>query len=418
MDFDSDRREEIIQYVYGKYGRKNAAQVANVISYRPKAAVRDMAKALGYSTGQQDAWSRQVERWGAVVSTDDHDIPGPGRRARRAAAHLPAAPRHPLGRHGAHRPAGRRGVPHRARPQGEPHRAAVGQGRLRVDGPREVRPAGARHARRAAVHLRPRARAHRRGVGARDDPEGGGGRLRHALPRRLDRGVPGREPRADGHAPPAAAALLLRPRRRDRAHPARAGAGRRRAPLHPPAHRRGAGELPASEARARARPHARGAALPGAAHADGGRRGQLQRRRRRPAAPRDGVEARRREDRAAALEALRGHGRERHRARGGRFDLRQDRGVRELRLRREPRAELRPARLRELVAEAALPRRVPRRAPARPAHGLLLAADAHRRRQAARRGDAAARHPAVGRGRGARGDRRRRGRGPRRWPAR
>jgi error-prone DNA polymerase len=77
VDFDSDRREEIIQYVYGKYGRQNAAQVANVISYRPKVAVRDMAKALGYSTGQQDAWSRQVERWGAVVSTDDHDIPAP-----------------------------------------------------------------------------------------------------------------------------------------------------------------------------------------------------------------------------------------------------------------------------------------------------------------------------------------------------
>ncbi|HEY6801222.1 MAG TPA: error-prone DNA polymerase, partial [Agromyces sp.] len=75
VDFDSDRREEIIQYVYDKYGRQNAAQVANVISYRPKVAVRDMAKALGYSTGQQDAWSRQVERWGAVVSTDDHDIP-------------------------------------------------------------------------------------------------------------------------------------------------------------------------------------------------------------------------------------------------------------------------------------------------------------------------------------------------------
>src|SRR5918993_522551 len=75
VDFDSDRREEIIQYVYDKYGRQNAAQVANVISYRPKVAVRDMAKALGYSTGQQDAWSRQVERWGAVVETDDHDIP-------------------------------------------------------------------------------------------------------------------------------------------------------------------------------------------------------------------------------------------------------------------------------------------------------------------------------------------------------
>ncbi|MBC7723996.1 MAG: error-prone DNA polymerase, partial [Burkholderiaceae bacterium] len=75
VDFDSDRREEVIQYVYGKYGRENAAQVANVITYRPKFAVRDMAKALGHSPGQQDAWSKQVERWGATVSSEDHDIP-------------------------------------------------------------------------------------------------------------------------------------------------------------------------------------------------------------------------------------------------------------------------------------------------------------------------------------------------------
>ncbi|WP_375399384.1 error-prone DNA polymerase [uncultured Amnibacterium sp.] len=77
VDFDSDRREEVIQHVYATYGRRNAAQVANVITYRPKNAVRDMAKALGASTGQQDAWSRQVERWGAVTSSDDHDIPAP-----------------------------------------------------------------------------------------------------------------------------------------------------------------------------------------------------------------------------------------------------------------------------------------------------------------------------------------------------
>ncbi|WP_157413853.1 error-prone DNA polymerase [Agromyces allii] len=95
VDFDSDRREEIIQYVYEKYGRMNAAQVANVISYRPKAAVRDMAKALGFSTGQQDAWSRQVERWGAVVNTDDHDIPEP---VVELASQLLSFPRH-LGIH-------------------------------------------------------------------------------------------------------------------------------------------------------------------------------------------------------------------------------------------------------------------------------------------------------------------------------
>ncbi|TIH37724.1 error-prone DNA polymerase [Subtercola vilae] len=75
VDFDSGRREEVIQYVYTKYGRRNAAQVANVITYRPKFAVRDMAKALGHSPGQQDAWSKQIERWGPAIATQDHDIP-------------------------------------------------------------------------------------------------------------------------------------------------------------------------------------------------------------------------------------------------------------------------------------------------------------------------------------------------------
>ncbi|MGN6444961.1 error-prone DNA polymerase [Amnibacterium sp.] len=95
VDFDSDRREEVIQHVYRRYGRRNAAQVANVITYRPKNAVRDMAKALGASTGQQDAWSRQVERWGAVTSSQDHDIPGP---VVELAEQLLKAPRH-LGIH-------------------------------------------------------------------------------------------------------------------------------------------------------------------------------------------------------------------------------------------------------------------------------------------------------------------------------
>jgi error-prone DNA polymerase len=61
IDIESDRREEVIQHVYKEHGRDYAAQVANVISYRPKSAIRDVAKALGYSAGQQDAWSKQVE---------------------------------------------------------------------------------------------------------------------------------------------------------------------------------------------------------------------------------------------------------------------------------------------------------------------------------------------------------------------
>jgi error-prone DNA polymerase len=58
IDIESDRREEVIQHVYQTHGREYAAQVANVITYRPPSAIRDVAKALGYSPGQQDAWSK------------------------------------------------------------------------------------------------------------------------------------------------------------------------------------------------------------------------------------------------------------------------------------------------------------------------------------------------------------------------
>jgi error-prone DNA polymerase len=69
IDIESDRREEVIQYVYRTYGRTHTAQVANVITYRSRSAVRDMAKALGYATGQQDAWSKLVDVWGRVATT-------------------------------------------------------------------------------------------------------------------------------------------------------------------------------------------------------------------------------------------------------------------------------------------------------------------------------------------------------------
>ena len=66
-----DRREEVIQYVYGRYGRQHAAQVANVITYRSKSSVRDMAKALGYATGQQDAFSKKLDGWTSLGSQVD-----------------------------------------------------------------------------------------------------------------------------------------------------------------------------------------------------------------------------------------------------------------------------------------------------------------------------------------------------------
>jgi error-prone DNA polymerase len=69
LDIESGRREEAIQYVYRRHGRGRAAQVANVITYRPRSAVRDVAKALGFSPGQQDAWSKRIERWAGLADS-------------------------------------------------------------------------------------------------------------------------------------------------------------------------------------------------------------------------------------------------------------------------------------------------------------------------------------------------------------
>jgi error-prone DNA polymerase len=95
VDFDSARREEVIQWVYETYGRHNAAQVANVISYRPRSAIRDAAKALGHSTGQQDAWSKQIDGWSAISADETSDVPTP---VVSLAQQLLKAPRH-LGIH-------------------------------------------------------------------------------------------------------------------------------------------------------------------------------------------------------------------------------------------------------------------------------------------------------------------------------
>ncbi len=77
VDIESDRREEVIQHVYERYGRERAAQVANVNTFRPRMAVRDMAKALGHSPGQQDAYSKQLDGWTplAAQTLTEHAIP-------------------------------------------------------------------------------------------------------------------------------------------------------------------------------------------------------------------------------------------------------------------------------------------------------------------------------------------------------
>jgi len=61
VDFEHERREEVIQYIYAKYGRERAGLTAEVITYRPRSAVRDVGKALGFALDRLDALARLVD---------------------------------------------------------------------------------------------------------------------------------------------------------------------------------------------------------------------------------------------------------------------------------------------------------------------------------------------------------------------
>ncbi len=181
-----------------------------MISYRPKMAVRDAAKALGHSPGQQDAWSKQIDGW-----TVGRRRPGrrrrardPGARGRALADQLIGAPRH-LGIHSG-------GMVLTERPIGEvcPIERARMDRRTSCSGTRTPASAmglvkfdllglgmlGALDHMMVLVGRRSSASSWT----LADDAQGGARRLRHALPGRLGRRLPGREPRPDRH--PAAAA--------------------------------------------------------------------------------------------------------------------------------------------------------------------------------------------------------------------
>jgi error-prone DNA polymerase len=61
VDFEHERREEVLQYLYEKYGRERAGLTAEAICYRTRSAVRDVGKALGFSLDRVDALAKQVE---------------------------------------------------------------------------------------------------------------------------------------------------------------------------------------------------------------------------------------------------------------------------------------------------------------------------------------------------------------------
>ena len=93
VDIESGRREEVIQYVYERYDRQHAAQVANVITYRPRSALRDVGKALGHPPEDVDAWSKSVDRGESLE--ERADVPAV---VRRLATEVLNFPRH-LGIH-------------------------------------------------------------------------------------------------------------------------------------------------------------------------------------------------------------------------------------------------------------------------------------------------------------------------------
>ena len=63
VDFEHERREEVIQYIYKKYGRERAALAATIITYRPRSALRDVGKVLGLTDLQIGRLSRSMQWW-------------------------------------------------------------------------------------------------------------------------------------------------------------------------------------------------------------------------------------------------------------------------------------------------------------------------------------------------------------------
>ncbi|MHC5023561.1 MAG: PHP domain-containing protein [Planctomycetota bacterium] len=101
IDFEHERREEVIQYIYGKYGRDRAALTAEVITYRGRSAVREVGKVLGLSLDCVDRMAKNVDWWSDQVGKPDRlrelglDPDNPTiRHVRRLAGEILGFPRH------------------------------------------------------------------------------------------------------------------------------------------------------------------------------------------------------------------------------------------------------------------------------------------------------------------------------------
>ena len=150
VDFEHQRREEVLQYLYRKYGRERAGMTAETITYRPRSAVRDLGKALGVPADRLDALAKRIEHFRhepdlprrcREAGIDPATPPGqPTGRVDRAVGRLSPPPLAAHRRHGHHPRAAVRTGPHRKRrharadrhpmEQRRPRRVGHSQGRL------------------------------------------------------------------------------------------------------------------------------------------------------------------------------------------------------------------------------------------------------------------------------------------------
>ncbi|HYM97020.1 MAG TPA: hypothetical protein VET26_06960, partial [Candidatus Sulfotelmatobacter sp.] len=82
IDFSTEHREQVIQYIYDKYGWERTGMVCNVVTFQPRMAIRQVGKALGFSTELLDRLAKGVDRWFTEDIADSmmEAVPAPDQR--------------------------------------------------------------------------------------------------------------------------------------------------------------------------------------------------------------------------------------------------------------------------------------------------------------------------------------------------
>ncbi|TMD77296.1 MAG: hypothetical protein E6I82_02360, partial [Chloroflexi bacterium] len=391
IDFSTAHREQVIQYIYEKYGWERTGMVCNVVTFQPRMAIRQVGKALGFSAELLDRLAKGVDRWFTEDVEDSmlSSVPPPDMR--------PQSWQHFL---------------ELCREVIEfPRHLSIHNGGMLVTGEPLV----------DIAPVEPAAMEGRRVVQFnKDDVEDLGLIKMDMLGLRtlsvvaealeLIKDTTGTRPDLDQLALKDAAVFEMCSQAdtigvfqiesragRGGDHPAWTDPGQRRPSLHPPQAGTGAGHVRASAARADPQGHARCDPLSGTDHRDrdvrrrheAGTGGWLSPRHDPPSQSRRDVIPRGRVHQRLP--------RERSAARGGGPAVRRGAGLRRLRLLPLTRGRLRPDRLRDRMDEAASPGRVRLRAAQQPADGFLPPERAGRGPEAARHEGAPGRHQSLGR---------------------